>query len=262
MLKRFTMCSMISHSNFSLNFSHFIKATNCMSQAHAQQQRDPGLTHLGTTQCGSLRRHLQDNLPLVQHVELIVVSPMRRTIQTALFAFSWLVQSGVPVLARGEWQENSDKPCDTGSRAEDLINEFPDVDFSQLDPLYPSKTGSYAFNRESITRRGIDARRWLCRRSERVVCQILLFYIFVQYNVIHTDSEAQIAVVSHSSFLRTSVAHSWFMNADYRIFTFASGVSVPHGTWTEWEWTAKRGGGMARSFKGIAEARFQDFGEI
>ena len=137
--------------------------------ARAHHEQDPELTYLGTTQCGCLRRHLQDHLPLAQDIELIVVSPMKRTIQTALFALSWLVQRGVPVVARSEWQENSDKPCDTGSRIQDLAEEFPDVDFSEVDPVHPSKIGRYAFSRNCIVQRGIDARRWLKQRSERVV---------------------------------------------------------------------------------------------
>ena len=99
---------------------------------------------------GNLRTHLRDNLPLAENIDLIVVSPMRRTIQTALYALSWLVQRGVPVVARAEWQENSDKPCDTGSDPAALVKEFPGVDFSMVDPLYPSKSDLYAFDRASM----------------------------------------------------------------------------------------------------------------
>lgn len=139
------------------------------------------MTYLGITQCGNLRQHLQA-LPLARQVELVVVSPMRRTIQTALFALSWLIQDGTPILARTEWQENSDKPCDTGSTVEELAQEFPNVDFSQLDAIYPSKTGLYAFNRESIVRRGVAARRWLRQRPEKVVCPLLSLVVFSESN--------------------------------------------------------------------------------
>ena len=141
------------------------------------------------------------------------------------------------MVARAEWQENSDKPCDTGSPSAQLAEEYPDVDFSQLDPAYPTKAGRYTYNRKSIMTRGIAARRWLRQRREKVI-----------------------AVVSHSAFLRTSVAHAWFMNADYRLFDFLKdpGEEV---RWVEWDWTASRGGGMARSVIGVAEAKPSDFGE-
>ena len=50
------------------------------------------------------------------------------------------------------------------------------------------------------------------------------------------------------------------MNADYRIFSFANGVEEEE-EWAEWEYTAGRGGGMGRSFKGLAAVRPHDFGE-
>ena len=107
---------------------------------------------------------------MAQQIQLIVTSPMRRTLQTTLYALSWLVHAGVPVVARAEWQENSNKPCDTGSNRDALANEFPNVDFSQLDQHWPVKEGLYAFDRQSIIQRGKEARRWLRRRSETVVC--------------------------------------------------------------------------------------------
>ena len=50
------------------------------------------------------------------------------------------------------------------------------------------------------------------------------------------------------------------MNADYRIFDFEDD-DVDGTEWMEWEWTARRGGGMGRSFVGVAESKPQDFGE-
>lgn len=93
----------------------------------------------GIQQCGNLRRHLRENFALAEEIgmrllpcvscslalctsvargdvekghnqrlsnasELIVSSPLRRTLQTAMYGLSWLVQRGVPVVARAEWQ--------------------------------------------------------------------------------------------------------------------------------------------------------------
>jgi broad specificity phosphatase PhoE len=41
-------------------------------------------------QCDELAKHLENELPLAQKIELIVVSPMRRTLQTAQQGLGWL----------------------------------------------------------------------------------------------------------------------------------------------------------------------------
>lgn len=42
--------------------------------------------------------------PLAQQAELIITSPMRRTIQTALATVGWLVEKGVKIQADAHWQ--------------------------------------------------------------------------------------------------------------------------------------------------------------
>lgn len=143
----------------------------------------------------------------------------------------------MPVIPRAEWQENSAKPCDTGSPVDDLKKQYPDIDFSGLDPVFPAKTGLYAYTQKAVLERGIFARKWLKSRDEKVI-----------------------AVVSHSAFLRTSVANARFANADYRIFDFKdedlNSVEIQ-----EWELTAEGPGGMGRSEKGwmtVEEGDFDD----
>lgn len=41
---------------------------------------------------------------LAQQAELIVVSPMRRTVQTALHSLDWLIEKKVPIQADAIWQ--------------------------------------------------------------------------------------------------------------------------------------------------------------
>jgi len=96
--------------------------------------------------------------------------------------------------------ENSAKPCDTGSERSVVSERFPEVDFTKLDPVYPSKSPKtvYAFTRRAILARGDACLRNLYSRQEKVI-----------------------AVVSHSGFLRTAVSHRMYANADFRVFTFA-----------------------------------------
>lgn len=64
---------------------------------------DPPLSELGLEQCEELHDNLQ-RLPLADRVELIVVSPMRRTLQTATIGLDFLVRRGVKVLPDAGWQ--------------------------------------------------------------------------------------------------------------------------------------------------------------
>jgi broad specificity phosphatase PhoE len=138
------------------------------------------------------------------------------------------MKKGVPVMLRAEWQENSAKPCDTGTAISEMQKEWPQFDWSTVDPEYPSKQGLYEFSKRGLTRRGIEARKWLRNRPEKVI-----------------------AVVSHSGFLRVGVSYRRYDNADYRIFDFAEGHVEVGGKLVEWEQTESRGGGLGKSPKGF-----------
>lgn len=177
-------------------------------------------------------------MPLAQDIGLIVSSPMRRTLQTAQQTLGWLMEAGVPVMLRAEWQENSNKPCDTGTNAKVMSKEWRQFDWSTVDPIYPAKTGLYEFSKDGLTRRGIEARRWLKNRPEKVI-----------------------AVVSHAGFLRVGVSYRQFDNADFRVFSFADGDADDDvgGRLVEWQLTEERGGGLGKSQKGIFGWETQTF---
>ncbi|KAH7364385.1 histidine phosphatase superfamily [Rhexocercosporidium sp. MPI-PUGE-AT-0058] len=179
---------------------------------HAQARHKLGFGE----QCDELAKHLENELPLAQDVELIVVSPMRRTLQTAQQGLGWLMKRGVPVILRAEFQENSDNPCDTGSS------------ISEMEKEYPATDGIYECSREGLTKRGIAARTFLRNRPEKVI-----------------------AVVSHAGFLRTSLCSRRFENADYRIFNFGEEEEADVPALVEWELTDKKGGGLGKSEKGV-----------
>lgn len=175
-----------------------------------------------------------EEFPIAQKISLIISSPMRRTLQTTQQGLGWLIARGVPVVLRPEWQENSAKPCDTGTAIEKMAKDFPDFDWSTVDPTYPAKTGLYAFNKKSLTQRGVEARKWLKERPEEVV-----------------------AVVSHHGFLRVGASSCRYENADFRIFEFGPGQDGLE--LVQWEVTDKKGGGLGRSDKGHFPAVESDF---
>ena len=137
-------------------------------------------------------------LPEIKDVGLIVVSPMRRTLQTAQEALGWLIDKGVPVIVNADWTETSMNACDIGSDVNMLIEEFPRFKFDEMHPEWPQKTGRFAHDPNAVNVRGEDCRQWLRERPEKVV-----------------------VAVSHADFLFHGICQSVFQNAEYRIFDFA-----------------------------------------
>ncbi|QPC77151.1 hypothetical protein HYE68_007903 [Fusarium pseudograminearum] len=165
---------------------------------------DPPLTKEGEAQCAKLRENLIKTF--TKDVEnpgdiAIIVSPMRRTLQTAMLSMDWLVERGVKIEGNADWQENSDKPCDTGSQIPSVSKDFTKVNFSTVDAIWPDKKSSagrrYAYTKQSILARGKRALEDLHKRPEKLIF-----------------------VVSHSGFLRLGVVGYWFFNSDYRVFNF------------------------------------------
>lgn len=68
---------------------------------------DPPLSELGIQQSRELQESLK-NTEIGNKVELIVVSPMRRTLQTASVGLEWLIKDkGIKVLPDAGWQGES-----------------------------------------------------------------------------------------------------------------------------------------------------------
>ncbi|KAM0550835.1 hypothetical protein ACHAPJ_008698 [Fusarium lateritium] len=165
---------------------------------------DPPLTDKGVGQCSLLRENListfSDAVGNTDDIA-IIVSPMRRTLQTAMLSLDWLVERGVKIEGNADWQENSAKPCDTGSPISSVAPDFPKVNLSTVDALWPDKTSPsaqrYAYSKQAILARGRRALEDLHKRPEKLIF-----------------------VVSHSGFLRLGVVGYWFFNSDYRMFDF------------------------------------------
>lgn len=199
---------------------------------------DPKLSDLGIQQSLELQDSLKAS-KISNEVELIVVSPMRRTLQTATIGLDFLIKKGIKVLPNANWQENADKPCDTGSPISLMEKEFPNYDFSSVDPSYPDKTTNLASNPYAFTKKAIIARGQTCLRE------------------LYDRPEKVIAVVTHSGFLRTAVCNRMFFNADWRVFTFdeeAMKESEMRGekkfVLQESDETERKGGGFGRSAVG------------
>jgi len=121
--------------------------------------------------------------------------------------------------------ENGVQPCDIGSSIDELKAMFPQVDFSQVDPVFPDKSSPeaafYHETKSAIINRGQTVLRELRERPEKAVI-----------------------VVSHSGFLRLGCTGHWFMNADWRVFEFEEGEEVKLRQWEE-----TKAGGMGWSWE-------------
>ena len=81
---------------------------------------DPLLTTYGEQQCFNFATEF----PHHKGIELVVASPLRRTIHTALLAFAPEIERGLKILALPDIQETSSLPCDSGSELAQLREEF------------------------------------------------------------------------------------------------------------------------------------------
>ncbi|ROW07591.1 hypothetical protein VPNG_06806 [Cytospora leucostoma] len=198
---------------------------------------DPELSEFGRNQCAELGRSIREKLPRDLDVGLILCSAMRRTCETATLALGdWAAEKGIPIQAHAGWQENSAKPCDTGSPIAGVAAEFPNIDFSHVDPAYPDKT-SPAGERYKYVRANLLGR-----------AQMVLGDLY------HRPEKA-IIVVSHSGFMRQCVTGDWFFNADYRIYDFVeeTGGDGERFELKQWDLTKGGHGGMGWSWDETVE---------
>jgi broad specificity phosphatase PhoE len=93
-------------------------------------------------------------------VAFIVSSPIRRTLQTSLLGFNF------KPLPHPGFQENSAKPCDTGSAISLLLEEFPELDFGLVVDGWSSKEGEWSPDETSLAKRAAKMRTWLKEREE------------------------------------------------------------------------------------------------
>lgn len=131
---------------------------------------DTYLTDLGESQC----RELCEHFPASPVIDLLVSSPLHRTLQTTQIGFAAQVaQLGIEVLP--ELQECSSLPCDTGTARELLeANErFRGINFARCVDGWNSKKGEWAPDSASLKERARRARCWIKERDESHVVAVV-----------------------------------------------------------------------------------------
>ncbi|KKK12296.1 hypothetical protein ARAM_001380 [Aspergillus rambellii] len=133
---------------------------------------DPLLTDLGNEQC----RKLYNTFPRHDQVDLVVASPLRRTMYTALQSFEPVFKANpdMKLILLPDIQETSDVPCDTGTDPALLQKEIDEkglpVDASLVHEGW--NEGRYAPTNHAIKERARDARRWLKARPEKEIIMV------------------------------------------------------------------------------------------
>ncbi|TCD69186.1 hypothetical protein EIP91_008482 [Steccherinum ochraceum] len=156
---------------------------------------DAPLTQLGRQQSARLNEDTKNNIQ--QTAELLVSSPLRRTMSTTLVGYPDLFKRLIAqhkVILRPELQECNAHPCDVGSPRETLEAD-PEyggkgLDFSTLTPDWTSKQGKYAVTVAALQERARENRKWLRERPEQEIVVVahgdLLRYVTDGYS---SDSE-------------------------------------------------------------------------
>ncbi len=98
---------------------------------------DPRLTAAGRKQARKLAAKMS-----TRNVDLVIASPMKRTLQTALLIFP---KRNVPIIVNQDLAEHKCAQCNLGSKADVLENEFPQFDFSSLTKKWNHLESSYQF---------------------------------------------------------------------------------------------------------------------
>lgn len=165
--------------------------------ANDKSIRDPPLTPRGIEQS----QILSQKFPCKEEIGLVITSPLRRTLQTALVGFQQMLNeryypkaakdgfpNGARLLIEPDIQAHSARPCDMGSEQAILQSEFPHLPWEELafDPLFPAKEGLYATDKESLIQRG--------QRLQRLFEE--------QFAALAGSGRPDIVVVSHGGFMQ------------------------------------------------------------
>ena len=141
---------------------------------------DPRLSPLGESQAAKTNELLLTFPP----IDLIVCSPLSRTLQTYLLTIDHLVRSSkfaaIPLIIHPDLQEVCSVPCDVGRSVQDLKRDFPSLNepletFRQTfgDDEWREKNQRESFyHPDRIDERARRIRQWLIDRPEERILVI------------------------------------------------------------------------------------------
>jgi broad specificity phosphatase PhoE len=161
----------IRHAQGLHNVAGMIDVANYQLEEFA----DSLLSEVGHEQCAKAREDMVRRSALLLDVDLVVVSPLRRTLQTASLVFADRIGS-VEFFALEDIREQAGKhPCDRRRNISEQQVDFPHVDFSgieeDVDPLY-CIYDSVREPSEDVRKRVDSFWRWVSTRKERNIAVV------------------------------------------------------------------------------------------
>lgn len=161
-----------------------------------EEYEDATLSDKGHQECNALSQEITA-IELISNAELVVISPMRRTLQTASLCFPQLINK-VPWVAIETLREQTGlHPCDRRRPTTELAELFPHVSFSEIesdiDPLY----NRYLLREpvSAVTSRAIEFVEWLSMRPEKEVIvvthSLYLEQLLHQVLLVHDESPSR-----------------------------------------------------------------------
>lgn len=108
-------------------------------------------------------------------IDLLMASPMKRTIQTCQLSFAPAVERGHKILLMPLAQEGSDTPMDTGSSEESIREAFGDlVDTQRLEthPYWNTNTGRFGTEGDVLIWRAQQLRQVIRDRPEKNIALV------------------------------------------------------------------------------------------
>jgi len=201
-IKKTKLVHFVRHGEGYHNVAGKIDRSNYLKEEYA----DCALTENGIIQCENLRNTAVKNQYLLS-ADLLLVSPLRRALETAYFSFSFL-QSGIKWIALEELRETTGlHPCDRRSSISKTRTLFPFVNFDELthdqDPLYDLYSGRREPD-EEVMKRGFRFVQWLNSRDEQ--------------NIVIVTHSAFLKVLFHHVFEVDDIDKVWYENCECRSY--------------------------------------------
>ncbi|XP_021888109.1 phosphoglycerate mutase-like protein [Carica papaya] len=182
---------------------HNVEAEKSKEATLSPQLLDAQLSPLGWQQVENLRKEVRSN-GLFERVELVVTSPMSRTIQTAIGVFGEEIKgnqvgenkqdsrdhNSLPIIAIELCRERMGiNPCDKRRSISNYQSLFPLIDFSQIesddDILWKADSREGLLE---VAARGMKLMKWLRTRKEKEIA-IVSHGIFLQQTLLAFKNE-------------------------------------------------------------------------
>ncbi|KAI0972039.1 histidine phosphatase superfamily [Xylaria arbuscula] len=162
---------------------------------------DPELTELGYQQCKAAAKELES----LDKIELILASPLQRTIQTALALFPAYTESNKRITLLPQLQEVGNTRSDTGNSREYLENKYGAVlEYSFITPDWTEKGGESPYAPRLAEKRARTTRLLIRDIAQR-----------------YAHRDVNIVVISHGNYLRLLTQDdAFFKNVEMRTYTF------------------------------------------